>query len=93
MYCLQPLTPRDIKLIKQQQKLLQKLQKKVEREAEQRRRQEEKKRKREEEQQRKDKKKGKKWKAQVMIAICLLRRGQHINLYYDWFELTNEICQ
>ncbi len=44
----QPLTPRDIKLIKQQQKLLQKLQRKLDKEAQQRRRQDEKKRRREE---------------------------------------------
>ena len=68
---MQPLTPRDIKLIKQQQKLLEKLNKKIQREQEQRRRQEEKKMKRLEEEVRKreGKKRGKKGKQ--VFCVCI----------------------
>ena len=69
----QPLTARDIKLIKQQQKLLQKLQRKLDKEAAQRRRQEEKKRKREEA------RKGKKAKKEkYQVSSRLTSRGAQV---------------
>lgn len=77
---LQPLTPRDIKIIKQQQKLLQKLQRKLDKEAEQRRKQEEKRRRREEaELRRKGKKSGKKDKYQVSNKM----NAELAILFYD----------
>ena len=55
----QPLTPRELKIIKQQQKLLEKLQKKAQKEADRRRQQEDKKRRRE--------RKGKKGKVSLAV--------------------------
>ena len=56
-FSLQPLTPRELKVIKQQQKLLEKLQKKAQKEADRRRQQEDKKRRRD--------RKGKKGKVSI----------------------------
>ena len=74
----QPLTPRELKIIKQQQKLLEKLQKKAQKEADRRRQQEDKKRRRE--------RKGKKGKVSLAClsymyyAKCMVI---HVGIQYN----------